>query len=59
MSEADCGLCEMAGYRTCDLCGNVAFERGPLGIDICGYCAIGGDELEPVTVRVQPLEDGR
>lgn len=37
MAEADCDLCRMAGYRSCDLCGDVVFERGPL-LDLCPSC---------------------
>ena len=38
MSAADCDLCEMLGYRTCDSCGEIAWKPGPLGIDYCAYC---------------------
>jgi hypothetical protein len=56
MSAADCELCEWMGYRTCDGCGNVAFERGPLGIDLCGYCqGDEGDEEESDLVRIVEL----
>lgn len=37
MAEADCGICDSLGYRTCDKCGDVAFERGPL-VDLCANC---------------------
>jgi hypothetical protein len=38
MAEPDCGLCALAGYRSCDRCGGVVFTPSPLGIDLCGYC---------------------
>jgi len=42
MAKADCGFCEAAGHRACDLCGGVVFEHNTaglaLGIDMCGYC---------------------
>jgi len=42
MAKADCELCEIAGYRSCDYCGNVVFEHNKsgkaLGLDVCGYC---------------------
>jgi len=40
MSSADCGTCEMLGYRTCDACGQIVFEphTSPLGVDFCPSC---------------------
>lgn len=40
MAQADCSICEMLGYRACDVCGNVVFKPTdhPLGIDLCAYC---------------------
>lgn len=47
MAEADCELCRMAGYRSCDVCGGPVFVAGAL-LDVCDYCrsdgAIGGTD---------------
>ncbi len=44
MAAADCGTCELMGYRTCDVCGNVAFrehlEASPAGRELCGACLL-------------------
>lgn len=44
MAEADCGLCRMAGYRSCDVCGGPVFppfRTNAFGsrVDLCGYCS--------------------
>jgi hypothetical protein len=45
MAEADCELCRAMGFRTCDVCGNVAFPQNiadsPKGRELCGYCLPG------------------
>ena len=42
MAEADCELCRMMGYRSCDVCGNVVFPANladsPKGRELCAYC---------------------
>jgi hypothetical protein len=41
MAKADCPVCEMSGFRSCDVCGNPVFppfDRSPLGVDLCAYC---------------------
>lgn len=38
MGAPDCGICEVLGYLSCDRCGDVVFERSPLGLEVCGYC---------------------
>jgi hypothetical protein len=39
MAAADCGLCEMAGYRSCDECEGPVFRPVPGALrDFCGYC---------------------
>lgn len=41
MAKADCPFCEMAGYRSCDVCGDPVFppfQTDMLGRDLCGYC---------------------
>ena len=37
MAAADCEICKAAGYRACDLCGDVAFVPGTL-LDLCPSC---------------------
>lgn len=38
MATADCEMCALMGYRSCDKCGNVVFERSALGVDLCEWC---------------------
>lgn len=38
MAEADCDLCRLAGYRSCDECGGVVMKPSPLRRDVCEYC---------------------
>lgn len=41
MAKADCPICEAAGYRSCDVCGNPIFEdqgRDAFGRELCAYC---------------------
>lgn len=41
MAAADCVICELMGYRSCDECGNPVFpENGPAGRELCGYCPL-------------------
>lgn len=54
MAEADCELCLMVGYRSCDECGSPVFPHvvrqsvaAGLG-ELCGYC------LEERGVHVDP-----
>lgn len=41
MAEADCELCRMAGYRSCDVCGGPVFVAGAL-LDVCDNCRADG-----------------
>jgi hypothetical protein len=53
VAEADCGICEAMGYRSCDLCGGPAMTAAlehpyavELGVEYCGYCL-----MDAVTAR--------
>lgn len=48
LAKADCALCEMMGYRSCDTCGNPIMPDQDTGVlpapdsfgrDLCVYCA--------------------
>jgi hypothetical protein len=40
MAEAHCEICDMMGYRTCDVegCEGIVFDPNPSGVDICPEC---------------------
>lgn len=38
MAAADCGMCELLGFRSCDVCGNPVFTETPGEKDLCVYC---------------------
>jgi hypothetical protein len=40
MAEPDCELCGLLGYRSCDDCGGVVFnrKRDAFGRELCAYC---------------------
>lgn len=42
MAAADCEMCGLLGYRSCDECGSPVFPdnvaRSPLGRELCAYC---------------------
>jgi hypothetical protein len=40
MAAADCSTCAAFGYRTCDTCSGLVFDkyRNALGLDLCGSC---------------------
>lgn len=43
MGAADCDMCEMAGYRTCDCCGQpyrpgLDGRTSAFGVDVCAEC---------------------
>ncbi len=51
MGEPDCGMCEWAGFRTCDTCGDIVMIPHPLLGDICHYC-ISGEDHPPASGQV-------
>lgn len=57
MAEADCGMCALMGYRSCDRCGTPVFDPVPGAVeDVCGYCEEGAPEpIDQVLVDVDQV----
>lgn len=51
MADADCEMCEVMGYRTCDVCGGVVFIKMFNQLDLCYECRINAAGSSGATIR--------